>query len=85
MDSNNIEHELRYFAVAEYGHKTGRPHYHVILWNFPTESFCNLSQVIHFLERCWPNFRLDDQGHRIPKRDSRGNIVRFKSGYLLLS
>nr|DAH69072.1 MAG TPA: Replication associated protein [Microviridae sp.] len=82
LDYYEIEHKLRYFAVAEYGHKTGRAHYHVILWNFPDDKFSNIDRVITFLERCWSKFKIDpDTGKRIPKRDSNGNIVRRKSGY----
>lgn len=81
LDSYRIEHQLRYFAVAEYGHKTGRAHYHVILWNFPTDQFSNLSRVVSFLERCWSVYKLDERGCRIKKLDSQGNVVRFKTGY----
>lgn len=49
IDSSNI----RYFAVGEYGHKSGRPHYHAILWSFPSEHFPNITAVLHFIERCW--------------------------------
>lgn len=31
---------LRYLATSEYGTKKGRPHYHVILWNYPYEHPC---------------------------------------------
>lgn len=40
--------KIRYFAVSEYGTKNIRPHYHVILFNFPIAS--NLDAVLH---DCW--------------------------------
>jgi hypothetical protein len=49
IDSSNI----RYFAVGEYGHKSGRPHYHAIFWSFPSEHFPNITAVLHFIEKCW--------------------------------
>lgn len=36
---------VKYYAVGEYGGKTSRPHYHIILFNAPTE----------FLQPSWPN------------------------------
>lgn len=36
------EHPLRYLCVPEYGKKgTRRPHFHIILWNFPPPRFFN--------------------------------------------
>ena len=35
LDRRGISHNLRYIAVSEYGHWSKRPHYHIILWNFP--------------------------------------------------
>jgi hypothetical protein len=32
LDRRGIKHDnLRYFAVGEYGHKSGRPHYHAMV------------------------------------------------------
>ncbi len=28
---------IRFFCASEYGEKTGRPHYHVLLWNLPPQ------------------------------------------------
>lgn len=32
-------HEIRYFACGEYGSKGGRPHYHILLYNFPMSEY----------------------------------------------
>lgn len=54
LDRRGIKHDnLRYFAVGEYGHKSGRPHYHAIFWSFPSEHFPNITSVLHFIEKCW--------------------------------
>lgn len=72
IDSSNI----RYFAVGEYGHKSGRSHYHAILWSFPSEHFPNITAVLHFIERCW----------RIPTGDylSDGTPVTDSLGFCLV-
>lgn len=41
---------LRYFAVGEYGSSTYRPHYHVILFNFPYDL-----DIIIALSETWKN------------------------------
>lgn len=40
--------KVRYFAVSEYGTQTFRPHYHVILFNFPNHLDINV-----LLEKSW--------------------------------
>lgn len=68
LDRNNIIHNIRYFAVGEYGSKSGRPHYHMLLWNFPTESFGNTYNVLKFVENCWQTPILKN-GSMVYKRD----------------
>ena len=41
---------LRYFACGEYGSKFGRPHYHLILWNFPE---VHMVRIRYFVEYAW--------------------------------
>lgn len=52
LDRLNITHNLRYIAVSEYGHYSKRPHYHIILWNFPQE-FGNAYSRLKLIEDCW--------------------------------
>lgn len=39
-------HKIRYFICGEYGPKTLRPHYHAIIFNFPSHLDLDLAQVI---------------------------------------
>lgn len=41
--------KIRYFLVSEYGTRTFRPHYHLILYNFPTDGY----DIDIILARCW--------------------------------
>lgn len=51
LDRKNYTHNLRYFACAEYGTKSKRPHYHLILWNFPEMN--TMYQKLKFVENAW--------------------------------
>jgi hypothetical protein len=53
LDKKGIEHNIRYFACAEYGKKSKRPHYHLILWNFPRTTFPSITSCLHFIEYAW--------------------------------
>lgn len=52
LDRQGIKHNLRYIAVSEYGHNSKRPHYHIILWNFP-DNFDNAYLRLKLIEGCW--------------------------------
>lgn len=51
LDRLGIDHNLRYFAVGEYGTKSARPHYHLILWNFP--NMRTMSERLRLVEKSW--------------------------------
>ena len=89
LEYYNIQYNFSYMYCGEYGTKFGRPHYHMVLWNFPQDDvhFPTIMQVIRFLQRCWSVFKMEegDDGkmHRIPKRDSKGKILRYPSGAIV--
>lgn len=41
--------KLRYYAISEYGPQTNRPHYHIILFNFPLDG-----DIYAAIEHSWP-------------------------------
>jgi len=74
LDRLNISHNLRYVAVGEYGTKSKRPHYHMILWNFPNDSvhFPNITSILHFIESCWTCFTGEYNSDGSPVMESLG-------------
>lgn len=53
---------IKYFACAEYGKDTHRPHYHVLIWGFPDDRkdlFPNITSILHFIEDCWSVYTYD--------------------------
>ena len=81
LDRKNIKHDIRYFAVGEYGSKSGRPHYHAIFWNFPTQSFNNITHVLHFIESCWRVPVLAPDGSL--QYNDKGGVVSDSLGFAL--
>lgn len=80
QDFRNHFGPYRYYAVAEYGEHTGRPHYHILMF-FNSDDHCN---VIRCVNRCW-NKGFNDVGdltnasihyvtkwHILPKKPVRG-------------
>jgi hypothetical protein len=44
--------KIRYFAISEYGPRTFRPHYHMIVFNFPHEL---KNKLLNIIENSWQN------------------------------
>lgn len=55
MTRRGVIHNLRYFAVGEYGSQSKRPHYHLIIWNFPTDAYYypTLASRLEEVEKAW--------------------------------
>lgn len=55
MTRRGVIHNLRYFAVGEYGTQSKRPHYHLIIWNFPTDAYYypTLASRLEEVEKAW--------------------------------
>lgn len=78
LDRMNVEHHLRYFACGEYGHNSQRPHYHMILWNFP-DKFTNLFQKLKVIEDAWRAVVTDEEGNILYNED--GSPVTESIGF----
>lgn len=44
---------LRYVCAGEYGSKTNRPHYHLLIWDFPCKSIGDLFAIDKFIRDIW--------------------------------
>lgn len=44
---NNYKTSLRYYAVSEYGSKTHRPHYHIIMFNMGCDETINYNNILN--------------------------------------
>ncbi len=79
LDRLGVEHNIRYFAVSEYGSRKHRPHYHLILYNFPqTPKLATLPRILHFIENAWSTLSYDDDGNPIVKRTYVNGKLRLK-------
>lgn len=70
LTRRGVDHNIRYFACSEYGSKSGRPHYHMIIWNYPDAD--NLHATLKEIESAWsvPTGEYNSDGS--PVTDSLG-------------
>lgn len=65
LDQFGYSTNFRYLAVGEYGSKEGRPHYHIIFWNLPSDTPLIQLRMQSFIRYAWTRFHLDDNGSKI--------------------
>lgn len=46
-------HPIRYVLTSEYGCKTHRPHYHLIIWNIKSNTFVDYQSIVDILNDSW--------------------------------
>lgn len=75
--------KIRYFLVGEYGDDSQRPHYHAILFGYPT---CLRGRTDHRLSVCCPNCELIKTTWKKGGVDLRGvgkESIQYVSGYVV--
>lgn len=55
---------FRYLAVGEYGAKHGRPHFHIIFWNLPSDTERIQERMQSFIRYAWSEYALDSFGRK---------------------
>lgn len=84
----NMNVNLRFFLCSEYGRKHGRPHYHLLLWNFPSHRFDNLKQAYELVRKSWsfviPKKDLDKYDKQLVFHDEFANRYRVQFGFVHL-
>ena len=77
---------LRFFLCAEYGSKTKRPHYHVLLYNFP--ALDTLKRSLSIIEKSWSYVVTKDEADNVNNDykfyDEHAKRWRVRYGYVHL-
>lgn len=81
LDYLGYSSDFRYLAVGEYGGKYGRPHYHIILWNYPVTAFPSLDDAFRCIRFAWLYYKKDKYGKRIYHKKKDGRIVPRMGSY----
>lgn len=70
--NEKFKEQIRYYAVGEYGPRTFRPHYHLLLWFESEQLSQEFAQVV---SSCWRLGRVDVQS-------SLGEAAAYVAGYV---
>lgn len=88
------EVNIRFFLCSEYGSKTGRPHYHALIWNIPLLEHTHLLEI---LEQSWSRVVSKQDFDELPNTydkyhlpiykfyDKRNRRYRARIGYVTAS
>lgn len=69
--------EIRYACGSEYGSKTHRPHYHLLIWGFPrTGKLWHFTNVRQFIRQCWKH------GFEVTKQCTDSNCGYYVGKYM---
>lgn len=68
---------LRYFLISEYGGTYGRPHYHLLLWNFPTWEYSYFATEA-IIRDCWSE-TIDEETYNDIKSNFSKHYVYSKN------
>lgn len=82
----NYDVNLRFFLCGEYGSRTKRPHYHLLLWNFP--ALDSKKRTLSIIEKSWSYVISKRNLHHVPQeyvfKDDVANRHRALFGYVHL-
>lgn len=75
---------FKYFIVGEYGSKSGRPHYHAIIWNLPDDYVSSFSDTWHayknLCDETWCNkYRLYGDDGKCLRNENGGFVFGIDS------
>lgn len=75
FDYYGIDYKIRYVAVSEYGSKSKRIHYHILMWNLPKWKYFQLRRYVRkswnmgfvYVSQVSSNYIVKGTGHKLSK------------------